>query len=66
VAGVSLAAETCVSFADAASWLISGRDWVCTLAAANSASAVLMTKTPFMTPPKPVIVVLQTKLHANG
>jgi hypothetical protein len=54
------------SFPDAAGWLISGREWVCTLPAANSASAVLRTKTAFIPPPKLLIAVLQTKLHASG
>ena len=43
-----------------AGWLISGLEWVCTLPAANNASDVLMTKTPFMMPPRPLDCLLTT------
>src|SRR5262245_30272705 len=53
-------------FADAMGWLISGREWVCTLPAANNASAVLKTKTAFITASETPDSGLQTKLYASG
>ena len=53
-AGEVLATGPSLSDAVTPVWLISDLEWVCTLPAANNASDVLMTKTPFMTPPRPL------------